>query len=140
MAWFENPSENPVKPGKSPVNLGKGIWVTLGALEDINPLNKVPFTGLFSNQGEKSINFYFIMVPLRKEVLKYGTPKPGLREPGVGLRRVLFKGSPSYSLSFRAPGHPRNDHRRGATHGPQLSQEVMKSRAQGLRVLSLSGL
>ena len=33
-------------------------------------------TGLLSNQGEKSINFYFIRVPLRKKVLKYGTPKP----------------------------------------------------------------
>ena len=33
------------------------------------------YTGLLSNQGEKSINFYFIMVPLRKTVLKYGTPK-----------------------------------------------------------------
>ena len=31
--------------------------------------------GLLSNQGEKSINFYFIRVPLRKKVLKYGTPK-----------------------------------------------------------------
>ena len=26
--------------------------------------------GLFSNQGEKSINFYFIMAPLRKKELK----------------------------------------------------------------------
>ena len=43
-------------------------------------------TGLLSNQGEKSINLYSIMVPLRKtvfhngsfkkKVLKYGTPKP----------------------------------------------------------------
>ena len=33
-------------------------------------------TGLLSNQGEKSINLYFIMVPIRKQVLKYGTPKP----------------------------------------------------------------
>ena len=33
-------------------------------------------TGLLSNQGEKSIHFYFIMVPLRKKALKYGTPKP----------------------------------------------------------------
>ena len=33
-------------------------------------------TGFLSNQGEKSINSYFIMVPLRKKVLKYGTPKP----------------------------------------------------------------
>ena len=32
--------------------------------------------GLLSNQGEKSINFYFIMVPLRKKVMKCGTPKP----------------------------------------------------------------
>ena len=35
-----------------------------------------PLTGLLSNQGEKSINLYFIRVPLRKAVLKYGTPKP----------------------------------------------------------------
>ena len=35
--------------------------------------------GLLSNQGEKSIDFYFIRVPLRKKVLKYGTPKPRLR-------------------------------------------------------------
>ena len=42
-------------------------------------------TGLLSNQGEKSIHFYFIMVPLRKKVLKYGTPKP--RKP------VSLKGS-----------------------------------------------
>ena len=34
------------------------------------------FTGPLSNQGEKSINFYFTMVPLRRKVLKYGTPKP----------------------------------------------------------------
>ena len=33
-------------------------------------------TGLVSNQGEKSINLYFIRVPLRKKALKYGTPKP----------------------------------------------------------------
>ena len=33
-------------------------------------------SGLLSNQGEKSINFYFIRVPLRKKVLKCGTPKP----------------------------------------------------------------
>ena len=35
-------------------------------------------SGLLSNQGETSVTFYFIMVPLRKEVLKYGTPKPSL--------------------------------------------------------------
>ena len=33
-------------------------------------------TGVLSNQGEKSINFYFVRVPLRKKVLKHGTPKP----------------------------------------------------------------
>ena len=27
----------------------------------------INFTGLLSNQGEKSINFHFIMVPLRKK-------------------------------------------------------------------------
>ena len=36
------------------------------------------YTGLLSNQGEKSIDFYFIRVPLRKKVLKYGTPKPSI--------------------------------------------------------------
>ena len=35
-------------------------------------------TGLLSNQGKNSINFYFIRVPLRKKVSKYGTPKPSL--------------------------------------------------------------
>ena len=43
-------------------------------------LSKVPprntYTGRLSNQGEKSINF--IRVPLRKTVLKYGTPKPSI--------------------------------------------------------------
>ena len=42
-----------------------------------------PFTGLLSNQGEKSINFYFIRVPLRKKVLKYGTPKPKAQFKGT---------------------------------------------------------
>ena len=37
------------------------------------------FTGLLSNQAEKRIDFYFLMVPLSKKVLKYGTPKPSLR-------------------------------------------------------------
>ena len=37
--------------------------------------------GLLSNQGEKSINFHFIRVPLRKRVLKYGTPKPSNKAP-----------------------------------------------------------
>ena len=44
-------------------------------------------TGLLSNQGEKSINLYFIRVLLRKKVLKYGTPKPSILWPqGLGLR------------------------------------------------------
>ena len=38
-------------------------------------------SGLLSNQGEKSINFYFIRVPLGKKVLKYGTPKPRSDQP-----------------------------------------------------------
>ena len=28
------------------------------------------YTGLLSNQGEKSINFYFIMVPLKEKSIK----------------------------------------------------------------------
>ena len=35
-------------------------------------------SGLLSTQREKSINVYFIMVPLRKKYLKYGTPKPSV--------------------------------------------------------------
>ena len=39
-------------------------------------LHLKPYWVFLSNQGEKSINLYFIRVPLRKKVLKYGTPKP----------------------------------------------------------------
>ena len=39
-------------------------------------VNLTILTGLLSNQGEKSINLYFIRVPFRKKVLKCGTPKP----------------------------------------------------------------
>ena len=42
-------------------------------------LKSCSVAGLFlSSQGEKSVNFYFRRVPLRKKVLKYGTPKPRL--------------------------------------------------------------
>ena len=53
------------------------------------------YSGLIRNQGEKSINCYFIRVPFRKKELKYGTPKPssgtrleglGFRERGLGFR------------------------------------------------------
>ena len=46
-------------------------------------------SGLLSNQGEKSIDFYFIMVPLRKKVLKYGTPKPSFWNR-AGFRVLVF--------------------------------------------------
>ena len=66
-------------------------------------------TGLLSNQGEKSINLHFIMVPLRKKVLKYGTPKPRegcLRFSGLGLSFwvVLYRlGLAKVSISERVP-------------------------------------
>ena len=41
---------------------------------------------VLSNQGEKSKNLYFIMVPLRKKVLKYGTPMPSLWLGVYGIR------------------------------------------------------
>ena len=55
-------------------SLSKGCWsswhgVWAGAGQKL-------VSGLSSNQGEKSINLCFIMVPLRRKVLKYGTPKP----------------------------------------------------------------
>ena len=59
----------------------RGPWIqpfkdcSWGAVATRSP-RMYRLTGLLSNQGEKSINFYFIMVPLRKKVLKYGTPKP----------------------------------------------------------------
>ena len=57
----------------------------------------VPYnTGLLSNQGEKSINFYFIVVPLRKKVLKYGTPKPSVCP--TTTRGVEFTSPQSYFL------------------------------------------
>ena len=54
------------------------VWscVTLLTLGCGNYYGIFLIPGLFSNQGEKSINVYFIMVPLREKVLKYGTPKP----------------------------------------------------------------
>ena len=42
----------------------------------INPKNPDE-PGLLSNQGEKRRHLYFIRVPLRKKVLKSGTPSPG---------------------------------------------------------------
>ena len=49
-------------------------WKTQGLSSGLTVKRAV--AGLLSNKGEKSINFYFTMVPLRKKVLKYGTPKP----------------------------------------------------------------
>ena len=51
------------------------LGIVLGIVGQGLGFRDVYLTGLLSDQGEKSINFYFIMVPLRK-VLKYGTPKP----------------------------------------------------------------
>ena len=46
------------------------------------------FTGLLSNQGEKSIHFYFIMVPLRKSIKvwysKAQSKTPRLRSESLG--------------------------------------------------------
>ena len=74
-------------------------------------------TGLLSNQGENSINLHFIMVPLRKKVLKYGTPKPRegcLRFSGLGL---------SFWVVLYRLGLPKVQYlRKGAsTHRPQSS-------------------
>ena len=47
-------------------------------------------SGRLSNQGEKSVNFCFIRVPLSKKVLKYGTPKPSLLVIGFRARGLGF--------------------------------------------------
>ena len=58
--------------------------------------SKEPSPGLLSNQGEKSIHFFFVRVPLRQKVLKCGTPKPSptASPPGSELK----------GLGFRVPG------------------------------------
>ena len=57
------------------------------------------FTGLLSSQGETGINFvFFIVVPLRKKVLKYGTPKPSL---ATRKYMAVRKGLGGQGLGFR---------------------------------------
>ena len=58
-------------------------------------LEAFPCTGLLSNQGEKSVNFYFIMAPLKTKVLKYGTPKPSiLTSTAFIIKECCFNKSP----------------------------------------------
>ena len=52
------------------------------------------YTEVLSNQGERSLNFYFIMVPLRKQVLKYGTPKPSEFHRGFKWQLESEAGTP----------------------------------------------
>ena len=41
----------------------------------------IRYSGLLSSQGEKSINFYFIMVPLRKKGIKVWYSKAQYLDP-----------------------------------------------------------
>ena len=52
----------------------------------ISPI--IPITGLLSDQGEKSINFYFIMVPLRKESIKVWYSKAQIKPKPCIARHV----------------------------------------------------
>ena len=61
----------PRSPNALPQRLHVPIW-------EFPEIRGTLFWAFQYNQGEKSINFYFIMVPLRKKVLKYGTPKPSI--------------------------------------------------------------
>ena len=56
-------------------------------------------SGLLSNQGEKSIHLYFIMVAFQKKVLKYGTPKPSAwgEERAKSQQRSSRAGTPKPS-------------------------------------------
>ena len=67
-----------LKYGTPKLRLGLLLLLLLLLLLRVLLLVLLLGSGLLSNQGEKSINFYFIRVPLRKKVLKYGTPKPRL--------------------------------------------------------------
>ena len=83
-------------PTGFPSLLGLGLWVadfglrvSIGGASSclstmLNFVMSATKPGLLNNQGEKSINFYFIRVPLRKKVLKYGTPK----RPEAGRWRI----------------------------------------------------
>ena len=53
-----------------------GIFLIMGNAGFISSTVCLGVNWLLSNQGEKSIDFYFIRVLLTKKVLKYGTPKP----------------------------------------------------------------
>ena len=44
-------------------------------------------TGLLSNQGEKSINFYFIRVPLRKKYKSMVLQSPGYSLLGLSSKK-----------------------------------------------------
>ena len=47
--------------------LSWGVYWVLVKRLNLGYLKKETISGLLRNQGEKSINFYFIMVPLRKK-------------------------------------------------------------------------
>ena len=49
-----------------PVGGTKTATIASGATRHVDSSDRSP-GGLLSNQGEKSINFYFIRVPLRKK-------------------------------------------------------------------------
>ena len=49
-----------------------------------------PPPGLLSNQGEKSINFFFHKGSFKKKVLKYGTPKPSLWDMMISNQNCLL--------------------------------------------------
>ena len=69
---------------------------------------------LLSNQAEKSINFYFIRVPLRKKVLKYGTPKPRIYGSRRGLLHMAGKRSEYLKVSASNPAAAQRPQQVGA--------------------------
>ena len=76
----------------------------LGGLGYLCRITTPKNTGLLSNQGEKSINFYFIRVPLRKKVLKYGTPKPRK----TSLNRGVLKPETLKAKLISKPRYPKH--------------------------------
>ena len=77
--------------------------MTCSRHDTLNPTIQLSrITGLLSNQGEKSINLYFIRVPLRKKVLKYGTPKPSyVTYPKLELGGLKTEGGHRAGLRLR---------------------------------------
>ena len=64
-----------------------GFYTTTYSAAFLRPHSHEWFPGLLSNQGEKSIHFFFHNGSFKEKVIKYGTPKPSFRAPEVSKQQ-----------------------------------------------------